>query len=169
MSQRHPVAPLQRETSSSTAAPEAATAAADRSAVAREALALCAGADALAREAESVIASRTNEDRLLAVLERRDELVQDLAEQLALLRFERPRADSPLLADTERLVAAADAVVDEVCAAVSATQRRTLDLAARMARRTEEIRAELDEVQRAVTASVGYGIGSAPHFVDRVR
>ncbi|HCT55813.1 MAG TPA: hypothetical protein DGD08_01230 [Gemmatimonas aurantiaca] len=138
-----------------------------RATAAREALSLCADADALAREASRV--SSAEQHRLLALLEQRDEIMQDLAEQLAILRHERPTADSALFAATERVVDEADALVAEVCAAVSTTQRVTLDLAARVATRVEEIRAELDAVQRAAHANVGYAAASTTRLVDRVR
>jgi hypothetical protein len=138
-----------------------------RTTAAREALALCAGADALAREAAATALS--DEHRLLALLEQRDEMLQDLAEQLVILRTERPTADSMLYAATERVVDEADALIAEVCSAVSASHQVTLDLAAKVARRSEEIRAELDAVQRTSVASVGYGVMTGPRLVDRLR
>ncbi|MBA3917181.1 MAG: hypothetical protein C0516_01180 [Gemmatimonas sp.] len=134
---------------------------------AREALALCAGADALAREAAAT--ALADEHRLLALLEQREEMLQDLAEQLLILRTERPTADSALFAATERVVDEADALIADVCSAVSTSHQITLDLAAKVARRTEEIRAELDAVQRTSVASVGYGAMAAPRLVDRFR
>lgn len=138
-----------------------------RHSAARQALSLCANADALAREAGQV--SSAEEHRLMALLEQRDEIMQDLAEQLAILRYERPTADSALYAATERVVDDADELVAEVCAAVSTTQRVTLDLAARVAARVEEIRMELDSVQRAAHANVGYAASPTTRLVDRVR
>ncbi|MBL0938556.1 MAG: hypothetical protein IBJ03_06665 [Gemmatimonadaceae bacterium] len=138
-----------------------------RRAAAREALALCAGADALAREAATT--ALADEHRLLALLEQREEMLQDLAEQLAILKYERPTADSALYAATERVVDEADALVAEVCSALTSSHQVTLELAAKVARRTEEIRAELDEVQRTSVASAGYGGYTGPRLVDRVR
>lgn len=138
-----------------------------RLAAAREALAICASADALAREAE--VAAQADDHRLFALLEQREEMLQDLAEQLMILRHERPTADSPLLAATERVVDEADALVAEVCEALTGSHRITLDLAAKVAQRAEEIRTELDSVQRATTANVGYRVGPAARLVDRLR
>lgn len=112
--------------------------------------------------------------RLMALLEQRDELLQDLAEQLAILRYERPTADSALFAATERIVDEADALVAEVCSALTTSHRMTIDLAARVARRAEEIRVELDAVQRTAYATQGYmtsGLATSrqPRLVDRVR
>lgn len=138
-----------------------------RAAAAREALALCAGADELAREAAAT--ALADEHRLLALLEQRDDMLQDLAEQLVILRTERPTADSALYAATERVMDDADALVAEVCSALTASHQVTLDLAAKVARRTEEIRAELEAVQRTSVASVGYGAMAGPRLVDRFR
>ncbi len=138
-----------------------------RTAAAREALALCASADALAREAAAT--ALADEHRLLALLEQREEMLQDLAEQLVILRTERPTADGVLFAATERVVDEADALVAEVCSALTTSHQVTLDLAAKVARRTEEIRAELDAVQRTSVASVGYGVMAGPRLVDRFR
>lgn len=140
-----------------------------RAQAARTALSLCASADELARELEVEVASAAGEHRLMALLEQRDEMLQDLAEQLVILRTERPTADSLLFAATERVVDEADALIAEVCSAVSTSHQVTLDLAAKVARRTEEIRAELDAVQRTSVASVGYGAMAAPRLVDRFR
>jgi hypothetical protein len=127
----------------------------------------------LAREANG--AMDEDDHRLFALLEQRDELLQDLAEQLAILRYERPTADSALFAATERVVDEADALVADVCSALNASHRLTVDLAARVAKRVDEIRAELDAVQRAAHATNGYattGYASAasrPQLVDRLR
>lgn len=140
-----------------------------RTQAARTALSLCASADELARELEVEVMSAAGEHRLMALLEQRDEMLQDLAEQLVILRTERPTADSVLYAATERVVDEADALVAEVCSAVSVSHQVTLDLAAKVARRTDEIRAELDAVQRTSVASVGYGAMAGPRLVDRFR
>lgn len=136
---------------------------------ARSALALCASADAIAREVEVEVTSPADDHRLFALLEQREVMLQDLAEQLIVLRLERPTADSALFAATERVVDEAEALVAEVCSAVTTSHRITVELAAKVARRSEEIRAELDAVQRASTASVAYGMNAGARLVDRVR
>lgn len=141
-----------------------AHAAARRTAAARNALALCAGADALARDVEAAVGR--DDDALFLLLEERDRMLADLAEQMVVLRTERPRADSAWFRATERVVDGADALVDEVLAAVSTSQRITVELTARIARRAEEIRAELDAVQRASTASSAYGLVGGARQVD---
>ncbi|MCC6243379.1 MAG: hypothetical protein IT353_11095 [Gemmatimonadaceae bacterium] len=138
-----------------------------RQAAAQSALALCASADAAAREAESVVG--VDDDRLFSLLEQRDEMLSDLAEQLVVLRAERPTADSPLYAATEKAVDEADDLIAEVCAALNVSQRVTMELASRVARRAAEIRAELDAVQRAGSAGVGYATLSNSHLVDSRR
>ena len=136
-------------------------------AAARGALALCATADALAREAVGVVGQ--DDDKLFSLLEQRDEMLRDLSEHLGMLRRERPTADSPLYAATERAVDDADALLTEVSAALSTSHRVTMELAAKVARRTDEIRAELDAVQRASSAGIGYGAVTGAHLVDRLR
>jgi len=138
-----------------------------REEAARHALALCASADAAAHEARRVVG--VDDDRLFSLLEQRDEMLRDLSEHLVVLRLERPTADSPLFAATERAVDDADALITEVCAALSVSQRVTMELAARVAHRASEIRAELDAVQRAGSARVGYGAHAAPTIVDSRR
>lgn len=150
--------------SSGTARP---TGRAARTEAARAALALCAGADALAREVEVV--SPADEHRLFALLEQREVMLQDLAEQLVVLRYERPTADSAIFSVTERVVDEAEALVAEVCAAVETSHRVTVELAAKVGRRAEELRVELDAVQRASTASVAYGGAGGSRLVDRRR
>jgi len=138
-----------------------------RRAAARDALAICASADALAREAVDVVGQ--DDDRLFSLLEQRDEMLRDLSEHLVMLRLERPTADSPLYAATERAVDDADAMLTEVSAALSTSHRVTMELAAKVARRTAEIRKELDEVQRASSAGLGYGAATGALLVDRLR
>ena len=138
-----------------------------RQTAARGALAICADADALAREAVEVVGH--DDDRLFSLLEQRDEMLQDLNEHLVMLRLERPTADSPLYAATERAVDDADALLTEVSAALSMSHRVTMVLAAKVARRTDEIRRELDAVQRASSAGLGYGAAVGAHLVDRRR
>jgi hypothetical protein len=138
-----------------------------RHAAARGALAICASADAIAREAVDVVGH--DDDRLFSLLEQRDEMLQDLSEHLVLLRLERPTADSPLYAATERAVDDADALITEVSAALTTSHRVTMELAAKVARRTDEIRRELDAVQRAGNAGIGYGAAASAPLVDRRR
>lgn len=140
-----------------------------RTHAARTALALCASADALAREVEVEVAKAADDHRLFALLEQRDVMLQDLAEQLVVLRMERPTADSALFAATERVVDEADALVAEVCSAVTTSHRITVELAAKVGRRAEEVRGELDAVQRASTAGVAYGMAGGARLVDRRR
>ncbi len=138
-----------------------------RRAAAHDALAICASADALAREAVHAVGE--DDDRLFSLLEQRDEMLQDLSEHLVLLRLERPTADSPLYAATERAVDDADALLTEVSVALRTSHRVTMELAAKVARRTDEIRSELDAVQRASSAGLGYGVATGARLVDRLR
>ena len=138
-----------------------------RQAAARNALAICAGADALAQEAVGVVG--LDDERLFILLEQRDHMLQDLTEQLVMLRLERPTADSPLYAATERVVDDADALLTDVSDALRLSHRVTMELAAKVARRTDEIRRELDSVQRASSAGLGYGAAAGAHLVDRLR
>lgn len=142
---------------------------ASRIKAARAALTICAHADALAREADAEVDSLADDHRLFALLEQREVMLQDLAEQLLVLRLHRPTADSALFAATERVVDEADALVSDVCSAVSTSHRITVELAAKVARRSEEIRAELDAVQRASHASAAYGLPGGARLVDRLR
>jgi hypothetical protein len=96
-------------------------------------------------------------------------MLQDLAEQLVVLRLERPTADSALFASTERVVDEAEALVADVCTAVHLSHRITVELAAKVGRRAEELRAELDDVQRATTAGMAYGVAAGARLVDRRR
>jgi hypothetical protein len=138
-----------------------------RELAARKALALCANADAAAREAESVVG--LDDARLFSLLETRDEILRDLAEHLVALRMEPPTADSVLYAATERAVDDADDLISDVCAALTTAQHVTMELAARVARRSSEIREELDAVQRAGSARIGYATRPTPRVVDSVR
>lgn len=140
-----------------------------RSQAARTALALCASADALAREVEVEVASAADDHRLFALLDQRETMLHNLAEQLHVLRAERPTADSVLFVATEKVVDDADALVSKVLAAVTTSHRITVELAAKVGRRAEEIRAELDAVQRASTASSAYGLAGGARLVDRRR
>lgn len=138
-----------------------------REEAARQALALCASADAAAREAERVVGQ--DDDRLFSLLEQRDEMLRDLTEHLVVLRLERPTADSALFAATERVVDDADELISDVCEALKTSERVTMELAARVSRRASEIRLELDAVQRAGSARIGYATPAMPHLVDSRR
>lgn len=138
-----------------------------RQAAARDALTLCALADQLAREAAEVIGN--DDDRLSSLLEQRDKTLQLLSEHLVMLRHERPTADSASYAATEQMVDDADALLTEVSAALSTSHRVTMELAVKVARRTDEIRSELDAVQRASGAELGYGAALGPRVVDQLR
>ncbi|MFY7921787.1 MAG: hypothetical protein ACOVSI_05180 [Gemmatimonas sp.] len=151
------------------ASPTPFIASSSRIKAARAALSLCAHADALAREADAEVDAAADAHRLFALLEQRETMLQDLAEQLLVLRLHRATADCALFAATERVVDEADALLAEVCAAVSTSHRITMELAAKVSRRSEEIRAELDAVQRASSASAAYGLPGGPRLVDRLR
>ena len=138
-----------------------------RTHAAREVIAICTSADRLADEATGLVG--VDDDRLFALLEQREEMLADLAEHLVALRLERPTADNPLLAASERTVDEADALVSAVCEALGAAQRSTVALAVRVAERTAELRAELASVGRAGQATLGYGSLDRPTRVDRVR
>ena len=134
---------------------------------ARQALAICATADAIAREAGAFLDA--DDDRLFSLLEQREQMLVDLAEHVAALRLERPTADSPLYAASERVIDEADALVTDVCAALHTTQRATMALALRVSARTDLLREELAAVQRAGSAGLGYASLSSPHQLDRLR
>lgn len=138
-----------------------------RELAARRAVALCRDADVMAHEATASVG--VDDDRLFSLLEQREQMLADLAEQLVSLRYERPTADSAMFASTERVVDDADALVTEVCDALTAAHRATMSLAVRVSERAAELRAELADVQRAATASTGYGSLVSGLQVDRVR
>lgn len=140
---------------------------AERRQAARKALAICATADALAREADASLG--VDDDRIFSLLEQREQMLVDLADHVATLRFERPTADSPLFAASERVIDDADALITDVCAALSTTQRATMALAVRVADRSNALRAELAAVQRAGSAGLGYAALSSAHQLDRSR
>ena len=138
---------------------------------ARAALAICADADRLAREAilaasaESVAA---DEDRLLRLMEQRDALLTDLADQLVVLRHARPADDSAHFSRSERTLDEVDTLIAEVMAAVAQSERETHVLTAHLARRADELRAELAQMHRVRTASAGYAAIAPTHqVVDR--
>ncbi len=138
-----------------------------RTKAAREAIRICATADALAREASGVVG--VDDDRLFSLLEQREEMLADLAEHVLTLRLERPTADSPLFSATERMVDDADELVADVCAVLTASQRATMALAMRVAERAAVLRLELQSVQQAGNANIGYSVFASSHQVDRLR
>ncbi len=140
---------------------------AERADAARRALAICESADAMAREASESL--DRDDDRLFSLLEQREQMLADLAEHVATLRLERPTADSSLFASTAKVVDDADALVTEVCNALSSSQRATMALAVRVADRASELRAELAEVQRAGSAGVGYATRPTAHHLNSLR
>lgn len=138
-----------------------------RTKAAREAIRLCETADALAREASEAVG--IDDDRLFSLLEQREQMLADLSEQLLTLRLERPTADSPLFSATERMVDEADELVANVCAVLKVSQRTTMALAVRVSERVAELRQELQSVQQAGSANLGYSVFAATHHVDRRR
>ena len=134
---------------------------------AREALQLCSHADKLADEALHCVDAEGN--RLFELLERRDEVLQSLAEHLVSLKLERPTADGVLLAATERAADEADDLVATVCAALDASQRATMALAARVAARVSELRAEIEGFQRAGNVQGAYATPRVSIRIDSVR
>jgi hypothetical protein len=119
---------------------------------AREALAICESADRIAERAASVVG--VDDERLSTLLEERERMLAGLANHVAALENGQENARS---------------LVDEVCAALSESERTTAALAARVADRIAELQAELATVQRAGSAGLGYAaLGTTPH-VDRVR
>jgi hypothetical protein len=143
-----------------------AAARAEARAAAQQALAICAGADRIAGEASEALG--TDDERLFSLLEERERMLASLAGPLATLG-PRHAADGLTLAASERAVDDADALVDQVCEALSASQRRTATLAMHVAVRVAELRAELRTVQRAGSAGLGYATFGGPRLVDRVR
>jgi hypothetical protein len=133
---------------------------------ARQALEICAIADSMAQEAMQCVDS--NEERLYELIERRDEVLQSLAEHLVSLRLEKHAADSPLIASSERAADEGDELVDAVCAALDVSQRTTMALAARVASRVAELRAELATVQKAGSVQMAYlGQPAVSHLDSR--
>ncbi len=141
--------------------------AAERERAARAALAICESADVLAGEADASL--DIDDDRLFSLLEQREQMLADLAEHVVTLRQERPTVDSPLFASTERIVDDADALVTEVCTALSRSHRATMALAMRVSERANALRAELAAVQRAGSAGLAYSIRPTPHHMDSFR
>jgi hypothetical protein len=119
---------------------------------AREALAICEGADRIAERAASLVG--VDDERLITLLEERERMLAGLAMHVALL---------------EPGKGGAEPFVQDVRAALSASERTTAALAARVADRIAELQAELATVQRAGSAGVGYAALATTHHVDRVR
>jgi len=138
-----------------------------RERAAREALTLCESVDALARDADASLG--VDDDRLFSLLEQREQMLADLVEHVVTLRLERPTADSPLFAATERVVDDADALVTEVCTALTRSHRATMVLALRVSERVKALRAELAAVQRAGSAGIGYATLSVPGHLNNLR
>jgi len=133
---------------------------------ARAALAICADADRLAREAIAAASSEAvadDEDRLFRLMEQRDALLTDLADQLVVLRHARPADDSVHFSRTERTLDEVDALITEVMAAVAQSEQETHALASHLARRADELRAELGQMQRVSLASAGYAAVTPTH------
>lgn len=136
---------------------------------ARAALAICADADRLAREAIAASTASAadddsaDEDRLLRLMDQRDALLTDLADQLVVLRHARPADDSAHFSRTERTLDEVDALIAEVMAAVAQSERETHALTAHLARRADELRAELGQMQRVRMASAGYAAVTPTH------
>jgi len=133
---------------------------------ARAALAICADADRLAREAILAASAEVvadDEDRLLRLMEQRDALLTDLADQLVVLRHARPADDSVHFSRTERTLDEVDALITEVMAAVAQSEQETHALASHLARRADELRAELGQMQRVRMASAGYAAVTPTH------
>ncbi|MES2524664.1 MAG: hypothetical protein V4617_18355 [Gemmatimonadota bacterium] len=134
---------------------------------AQDALAICAGADTLAVQAVGVVG--VDDERLFALLEQREQMLSDLAEHIVALQLERPTADNPLFAASERMVDDADQLISTVCEALTRSHRATMALAMRVEQRVAELRAELASVQRAGSAGLAYTAMGGMHHVDRVR
>jgi hypothetical protein len=146
------------------APPPSLSRAAARKAAAQQVLSVCAGVDAVTAEAHAALG--IDDDRLFALLETRDQMLQDLAEHLAVLQHTKPTADNPLLAATERAVDEADALIASVCEAVATSQRATMELASRVAQRVETLRDALAQAQRASHAGSAYGLAGQARLVD---
>ena len=141
--------------------------AAERARAAQAVLHICDSADALAREADAFLG--VEDERLFGLLEQRDQMLQDLAEHVVVLRLERPTADSAMFAASEKVVDDADALITEVATALTRSNRATMALAMRVSERANALRAELTAVQRAGSANMGYARLQAPPHLDRFR
>ena len=138
-----------------------------RSDVARQAIDICTSADNMAQEALQCVG--VNDARLFELLERREEILQSLAEHLVSLRLETHAADSRILASSERAADEGDDLVDAVCAALDLSQRTTMVLATKVAARVAELRTELAEVQRAGSVQLAYAPRPATSQLDSTR
>ncbi len=134
---------------------------------ARQALAICDAADTLAREAMECVGER--EEQLFELIERRDEILQNLSEHIVSLKLERHSDDSPMFASGERAADEGDRLVEVVWSALDKSQRATAALAARVAARVSELRKELAEVQRAGAAHTAYAPTRASLQLDSLR
>ncbi len=147
-----------------TSPPPSISRAAARRAAAHQVLTVCAGVDAVTAEAQAAIG--IDDDRLFALLETRDQMLQDLAEHLAILHHTKPTADNPLLAATERAVDDADALIATVCDALATSQRATMELAAKVSQRVDRLRDALANAQRASHAGSVYQTAGNARLVD---
>jgi hypothetical protein len=142
-------------------------AASEREQAAQAVLGICATVDALAQEADVVL--DVDDDRLFSLLEQREQMLVDLTDYVVALKLERPTADSPLYAASEKVVDDADALISEVAAALMQSNRATMALALRVEARVSALREELAEVQRAGSAQMGYANVPVTHQMDRRR
>jgi hypothetical protein len=139
----------------------------ERARAAEAVLGICATVDTLADDAHASLG--VDDDRLFSLLEQREQMLADLSEHVATLRLERPTADSALFAASEKVVEDSDALISEVCVALTRSNRTTMALAVRVQERVEVLRAELESVQRAGSAGIGYAkLPASPHL-DRFR
>lgn len=125
------------------------------------ALAACASADALAHEAFAVVG--TDDDRLFALIDQRELLLQDLAVHLAQATPTRSVVARAASADGP------DALLASLRDAIRVSEQVTSALASRVAERLAEIRVELEVLQRATAASHRYATAPASNAVDRMR
>ena len=138
-----------------------------RDVAARKALDICAAADSMANEA--LHCAGENDERMFELLERREEILQSLAEHIVSLKLGKYAADSPLFAASERAADEGDELVEGVCAALDVSQKTTMALAARVAARVSELRAELALVQRAGSVQTAYMPATAISILDSRR
>ena len=139
----------------------------NRSEAARQAIDICATADSVAHEALQCVGK--DDARLFELIERREEILQSLAEHLVSLRLEKHAADSRMFVASERAADEGDDLIDAVCVALDMSQRTTIALAARVATRVQELRAELAEVQRAGSVQMAYSSRPTPSLLDSRR
>ena len=132
-----------------------------REMAARAALAVCASADALAHEASAVVG--TDDDRLFALINQRELLLQDLA--VHLVQATPARSEDARAASADE----PDALRASLRDAIRWSEQVTSALANRVAERLDEIRVELEVLQRATAASQRYATAPAFNAVDRMR